>query len=222
MHRASPSNQQCCRANPSRRRKPVNSSRRIAAKPVACSLSAANSRMALPRAEISLVLRRRSRGVLASLRTPLAGLSAIRPCRTACSKMACRVEMVRAATPSPPVVAPPRLPALALAVFPRAMSACMPSMSLSVSAFTRRLPRSGRMWLSTRLWSMARVDALMGRRRRPRIRPSLASSRYQSQISATVCEPVSLACSAAGSTPFETATSFSWAISRACSTVISP
>ena len=39
-----------------------------------------------------------------------AGLLSIFPRRTACSKAACLVDMVSAATPSPPVVLPPRLP----------------------------------------------------------------------------------------------------------------
>ncbi|MEI9986129.1 MAG: hypothetical protein WDN69_24905 [Aliidongia sp.] len=49
---------------------------------------------------------------------------------------------------------------------------------------------------SIRLRSIANVEALMARRRRPRIRPASASVMYQSQISATVRRPAALASSA--------------------------
>lgn len=53
--------------------------------------------IALPSFSISARLSRRSRGVLARRRTPFAGLLSIFPSLTACSKTACRVDMVRAA-----------------------------------------------------------------------------------------------------------------------------
>ena len=93
---------------------------------------------------------------------------------------------MRAATPSPPVVAPPRLPARGFAVLPAAISAWAPSISPRVSAPTWRAPSRGLMCASIRLRSIASVEALIGRRRRPRIRPASASARYQSQSSATV------------------------------------
>ena len=57
--------------------------------------------MAFPSFAISARLKRRSRGVLARRRTPFPGLVSIFPRRTACSKMAWSVDIVRAATPSP-------------------------------------------------------------------------------------------------------------------------
>ena len=78
--------------------------------------------MAVPRRAISALLKRRSRGVLASLRTPRAGLLSIFPHRTACSKIECKDETVRAAAPSPPIGVPPRGPARPFAVLPAAMS----------------------------------------------------------------------------------------------------
>ncbi|HXP97995.1 MAG TPA: hypothetical protein VN809_14865 [Telmatospirillum sp.] len=57
--------------------------------------------------------------------------------------MECSVEMVRAATPSPPVVAPPRLPTRAFDVLPAAISACAPSMSPSLADSIGRLDVDG-------------------------------------------------------------------------------
>ena len=49
------------------------------------------------------------------------------------------------------------------------------------------------MWASIRLRSIDSVEALMARRRRPRMRPASASAMYQSQISATVSRSADLA-----------------------------
>src|SRR3546814_6834981 len=63
----------------------------------------------------------RSFGVLAIRLIPRAGFFSISPRRTACSRIECNVDIVRAATPSPPLVAPPRLPCLGLEVTPAAI-----------------------------------------------------------------------------------------------------
>ena len=172
--------------SPSSRRKPVSASRQIAASPVGCSPAVSAACMAFPSFAISAWLKRRSRGVLARRRTPLAGLLSIFPRRTACSKMAWSEDIVRAATPSPPVVAPPRLPARRFAVLPAAISAWAPSMSPRVSEPTWHMPTSGLICASIRLRSIASVEGLIGRRRRPRIRPASASARYQSRSEDTV------------------------------------
>jgi hypothetical protein len=88
--------------------------------------------------------------------------------------------------PSPPVAALPRLPTRGLEVLPAAISAWAPSISPSLSVLTARFPKSGLICTSIRLRSMVRVEALMGRLRRPRMRPASASVRYQSHTSATV------------------------------------
>ena len=65
------------------------------------------------------------------------------------------------------------------------MSACMPSISRRVRPVTLQEPNNGLMWVSIRLQSIWSVDVLIGRRLRPRIRPALVSSKYQSQTSPT-------------------------------------
>ena len=159
----------------------------MAARPVGCSPASAAARSALPRRSISARLSRRSRGALASLRTPLAGLASIFPRRTACSKIACKR---RDGSRSHSFAAC----RCATAAANRALSRfcrrrCRPARlrcrraSASQSA---AVPSNGLMWDSMRLRSIASVDALMARRRRPRMRPASASAIYQSQISATV------------------------------------
>ena len=58
------------------------------------------------------------------------------------------------------------------------------------------------MWVSMRLRSICSVDALIGRRLRPRIRPASACSRYQSQTSLTDMPARAAWRSADGSSPF--------------------
>ena len=142
----------------------------------------------------------------------------------ACARRLCSVETVRAATPAPPappVATPPRPAARGLAVFPPAISACMPAMSASLNARTCRRPISGSTCVSILLRSMAKVDGLIGRLRRPRMRPASASARYQSQTSATVIISRRPA-SSAGSSPSAMTPSLIFALSRACSTVRNP
>ena len=102
--------------------------------------------------------------------------------------MLCRVATVRLATPGPPVAVRPRPVPRVLADFPAAMSACIASISAMRNPPATRPPSSGLIWLSIRLVSEVSVDPLIGRFRRPRMRPERASVRYQSQSSATVKE----------------------------------
>jgi hypothetical protein len=136
--------------------------------------------------------------------------------------MAWSEDIVRAATPSPPVVAPRRLPARGFAVLPAAISAWAPSMSPRVSEPTWHMPTSGLISVSIRLRSIASVEGLIGRRRRSRIRPASASARYQSHSEDTVMALRSGPGGAAGSIPLATALRMSQAACRACYGVIRP
>ena len=102
-----------------------------ATSPVGCSLLSAALRKIVPSKTISPRRRHRSRGTLTYFRTSLKGLVSMRPGRTACSNIACTVEIVRETSPSPPLIVQARLPACGFAVLPTAISAisaCAPSM----------------------------------------------------------------------------------------------
>src|SRR5208337_4386917 len=113
------------------------------------------------------------------------------------------VLIVRLATPAPPVDSPPRPFLRPQADLPAAISACMPSTSCRLRPLTSRESSNGLMWVSIRLRSILSVDALIGRRLRPRMRPASACSRYQSQTSLTDMPARTAWRSADGSSPLE-------------------
>ena len=121
-----------------------------------------------------------------------------------------------------PVDSPPRPFLRPQADLPAAISACMPSTSCSLRPLTSREPSNGLMWVSIRLRSILSVDALIGRRLRPRMRPASACPRYQSQTSLRDRPARTAWRSADGSSPLATAVSFMRARSRATSGVSAP
>lgn len=105
---------------------------------------------------------------------------------------------------------------------PCATSAWKAAISGGPSDFTLRAPISGLMCRSIRLRSIRSVDILIGSRRRPSSRPLSASSRYQSQMSATVGAARAASRVSIGSSPRATSPSRFFASMRACSTVSTP
>jgi hypothetical protein len=93
------------------------------------------------------------------------------------------------------------------------------SVSRNARPLTERDPSNGLMWVSIRLRSMRSVEALIGRRLRPTMRPASASLRYQSQTSLTVMPAGAAWRSADGFSPSATEVSFLRARSRATSGV---
>ncbi len=167
------------------RRKPLSRVKRIAAIATGLPLPSAIAR---PSSRTSSSVKRRVRRLPASLRAPRAGLELMIPARRACSKIAPIIPKVRAATPLPPVVRPPRAFPLARCrlTFPMAMSACIASSSVVRNADTGLWPISGLTCASIRLRSISIVLALICWPCRPSRRPVLASVRYQSITSPTV------------------------------------